>query len=164
MRKFSLKHLKTILAMPAMCLGISLPVQAVDVPASIAVSPAVDYPGGSLKGEYWQLTPKAIFTDGRDNPAHRIDVQIAGFGAPSGTFKATQFVYTGNDLTAMPGWLGSDAGSFVGSGVNLDDGAFRFTGFINITAPGVVNIGTRSDDGSRIKIEPVTSPPFAKLR
>src|SRR5207247_4222078 len=49
-------------------------------------------------------------------------------------------------------WLAGDAGSFVGATNNLDDGVFRFSGFINITNAGTVKLGTTSDDGSRITI------------
>src|SRR5882672_8884928 len=152
MRKLSLKLLTKILVMPAMCLGISSQVQAADVPANTAINPPVSYPGGSLKGEYWQRGVNTIFTDGAGNDAHRVDTQINGFGTASGTFKATKFVYLGNDLVAMPGYLSDDALSYVGPAGNLDDGAFRFKGYVNITAPGTLNIGTISDDGSRIKI------------
>jgi hypothetical protein len=34
----------------------------------------------------------------------------------------------------------------------LDDGAFRFSGFLNVAAPGTISLGTTSDDGSRITI------------
>ena len=128
MRKFSLKLLKTILTVPVVCLGISVQAQPINVPANTSINPPVDYPGGSLKGEYWQRGVWTIQTDGSGNPAHRIDVQINGFGTPSGTFKATQFVYPGNDLSPMPAWLGSDAASYSGSTGNMDDGAIRLVG------------------------------------
>ena len=74
------------------------------------------------------------------------------FGTPNGTFRATRFVYLGNDLTMINSWLGADASSFVGNANNLDDGAIRLSGFINITNASTVRLGTTSDDGSRITI------------
>ena len=122
------------------------------VPATAAVGPALTVPGGSLKGEYWKRGINTIPTDGATNPTNRIDKVIGGFGTASGTFQATKFVYLGNDLTPVKTWLTNDSASFVGTADNLDDGAFRFSGFINIAAPGTVSLGTTSDDGSRIKI------------
>src|SRR5678815_879285 len=46
----------------------------------------------------------------------------------------------------------NDTASFVGTTNNLDDGAIRFSGFINVTNAGVIKLGTTSDDGSRITI------------
>jgi hypothetical protein len=134
-----------------LCTGIPSQAQ-VNIPGSSAVSGPVDYAGGSLLGEYWKRDPNTIFTDGSGNRAHGIDMQIAGFGAAQGTFKATKFLYLGNDLSPVKDWLSTDGTSFVGTASNLDDGAFRFTGFINITAAGTLNVGTTSDDGARIKI------------
>ncbi|HXG47488.1 MAG TPA: PA14 domain-containing protein, partial [Methylomirabilota bacterium] len=124
----------------------------VDIPPSAAVAPARNYPGNGLNGEYWKRPPVSILTDGRSNRENGIDRQIRTFGDPTGRFKATQFVYSGNDLTTVTTWLGSDASSFVGTADNLDDGAFRFTGFLNVTAPGTIRLGLTSDDGSRITI------------
>src|SRR5262249_41660609 len=62
------------------------------------------------------------------------------------------FSYSGNDLTPVTDCLGADSGSYVGGPGNMDDGAFRFSGFLNITTPGILNLGATSDDGSRIKI------------
>ncbi len=120
-------------------------------PTTIAGA-ALSIDGGGLNGEYWQRGVNTIRTDGNTVPANRIDTQILGFGRPTGTFTATRFSYTGNDLTAMPGWLATDAASYAGTPGNLDDGAFRFRGFLNVKAPGSLQIGTTSDDGSRIKI------------
>ena len=139
----------------ALCLGVSalgLRAATVDIPASGAASSPATTAGGSLKGEYWQRPTNTIFTDGSTVAAHRIDTQINGFGAPSGRFTATSFVYLGNDLTPVATWLGSDSASFTGTTGNLDDGAFRFRGFINVVNPGILNIGTATDDGSRITI------------
>ena len=126
--------------------------RAADVPASAAVGGPTTYPGGSLKGEYWKRTPVSILTDGVGNRADGIDNQIATFGTPDGTFKATVFTYLGNDLTQVQTWLGADGASYSGISSNLDDGAFRLTGFINVAAPGPITLGTTSDDGARIKV------------
>jgi hypothetical protein len=124
---------------PLLLVGMSSFAQ-VDIPANLRVSGPVDYPGDGLNGEYWKRPPVSIATDGRTNPTNRIDVQIAGFGPADGTFKATSFVYLGNDLTLVKNWLGVDGASFVGTTNNNDDGAYRFRGFIN-AAPGVINLG-----------------------
>ena len=120
--------------------------------ANLSVGAPLATPGGGLKGEYWKRPVNSIPADGATNPADRIDTLVKGFGSPIGTFRTTKFVYLGNDLTSVRDWLGTDAGSFVGSNNNLDDGAFRFTGFINITHAGSLSLGTSSDDGSRITI------------
>ncbi|MDA1277721.1 MAG: PA14 domain-containing protein [Verrucomicrobia bacterium] len=122
------------------------------ITADKSAGPSLAIPGTGLKGEYWQRGVNTIATDGNTVDANRVDTQIAGFGAASGTFTATVLNYLGNDLSEMPAWLGDDAGSYSGTPGNLDDGAFRFTGFLNIAAPGIINIGTTSDDGTRIKI------------
>jgi hypothetical protein len=77
---------------------------------------------------------------------------IDTFGPPQGTFQARKFVYLGNDLTPILDWLSTDAPTFSGLTNNLDDGAVRMSGFINVGVPGSLNIGTTSDDGSRITI------------
>jgi hypothetical protein len=130
----------------------TVPVAGINVPANLAVGPAATAAGGNLKGEYWKRPVNSIPTDGAVNPTNRIDRLINGFGTPSGTFTATRFVYLGNDLTPVRTWLTNDSSSFLGTSNNLDDGAFRFSGFINVTNAGAINIGTTSDDGSRIKI------------
>jgi len=95
------------------------------------------------------VSPLVEFSDKLNN---RVDSQINGFGSPRGTFQASKFVYLGNDLTHVTNWLAGDARSFVGATNNLDDGAIRLSGFINVATPGTVNLGTTSDDGSRITI------------
>src|SRR4030095_4980016 len=95
-------HLIYLLLAILPALGIGISSQAVDVPGSLAVSGPVGYPGGALNGEYWKRAVNSILTGGGTDPAQRIDVQIQGFGAPSGTFKATLLNYTGNDLTGVP--------------------------------------------------------------
>jgi len=133
--------------------GVTAPTPPFDgITADKSAGPSLAIPGTGLKGEYWQRGVNTIATDGNTVDANRIDTQISGFGAASGTFTATVLNYLGNDLSEMPAWLGDDAGSFSGTPGNLDDGAFRFTGFLNIAAPGIINIGTTSDDGTRINI------------
>src|SRR5881628_832001 len=124
----------------------------INVPGKLAVSAPLTTAGGNLRGEYWKRPVNSIPTDGATSSTNRIDNLINGFGSPSGTFQATRFVYLGNDLTHVTNWLAADAGSFVGATNNLDDGVFRFSGFINITNAGTVRLGTTSDDGSRITI------------
>jgi hypothetical protein len=130
----------------------ALSLSAVDIPGTAKVSGPIAQPDGHLKGEYWQRPPVSIQTGGRTDPAQRIDVQINAFGPPTGTFNATRFSYTGNDLSAVPAYLLEDAASFVGTPGNLDDGALRFRGFINVATAGIINMGVTSDDGSRITI------------
>lgn len=122
------------------------------VPPYYSVLPARTTPGGALRGEYWQRAPVSILTDGAVNRDNGIDRQILGFGPPTGTFNATQMTYTGNDLTAVAAWLATDGATYSGTPGNLDDGAFRFTGFLNVASPGTIQLGTTSDDGSRIRI------------
>ncbi|MGE3310226.1 MAG: PA14 domain-containing protein [Limisphaerales bacterium] len=122
------------------------------VPPELAVLPPLTTAGGSLRGEYWQRPVNSILGDGAVNRENGVDRQIRGFGSPSGVFEAKQMAYTGNDLTEVGPWLSSDGASFSGTAGNLDDGAFRFTGFLNVTSPGTLNLGTISDDGSRIRI------------
>jgi hypothetical protein len=124
----------------------------VEIPTNLLVRTPLTTAGGNLRGEYWKRPVNSIPTDGAANPTNRIDNLINGFGAPDGTFRATRFVYTGNDLTHVTNWLGADAASFSGATNNLDDGVFRLTGFINVTNAGTVRLGTTSDDGSRISI------------
>src|SRR5688500_12282071 len=134
-------------------LSIATPSSAqVNISSNLAVNPALTTAGGNLRGEYWKRPTNTIRTDGATNPTNRIDVQIRGFGTPTGTFRATRFVYLGNDLTPVTTWLAADAGSFVGATNTLDDGAFRFSGFINVTNAGLLSLVTTSDDGSRITI------------
>src|SRR5882672_9744188 len=128
--------------------AVTAPAQ-VNISADLSVSGPLSFPGGGLKGEYWKRGVNTILTDGNNNPANRIDTQINGFGTPDGTFRATLFNYMGNDLSPVRTWLAGDVATYSGSSSNLDDGAFRFSGFINITAAGTLNIGTTSDDGVR---------------
>jgi hypothetical protein len=128
------------------------PPVGIPIPASLSVGAPLDIPGDGLWGEYWKRDPVSILVDGNTVRENGIDRQIEGFGPPSGTFTATRFIYTGNDLTEVTTWLGSDGATFTGTSGNLDDGAFRFRGFINVPQAGALNIGTTSDDGSRIKI------------
>src|SRR2546425_2862247 len=118
-----------------LCLS-SISVLAADIPGSAAVSGPLAFPGGSLKGEYWKRPVTNIFTDGSSVVDHRIDTQIAGFGPATGTFTAANFLYLGNDLSPVRTWLGADATTYSGVNSNLDDGAFRMSGFINVTAAG----------------------------
>jgi hypothetical protein len=132
--------------------GFGLQAATVDIPQSLAVGSPATTGGGSLKGEYWKRPPQGIATDGTTVVSNRIDNQIRRFGPPDGTFKATSFVYLGNDLTTVGTWLGSDGATYSGIASNLDDGAFRMSGFINVPAPGIVNLGVNTDDGARITI------------
>lgn len=132
--------------------GVDAPAGFDGITADKAAGPALAIPGTGLNGEFWQRPVFSILTDGSDVRENGIDRQIESFGGATGTFTATEFNYLGNDLTPMPDWLAGDAGSYSGPAGNLDDGAFRFSGFLNIAAAGTINIGTTSDDGSRINI------------
>jgi hypothetical protein len=148
---FPLLSLPKVVAGFLACLS-GLSVIAADIPIGSSVGAPLTNAGGSLKGEYWLRPPNTIATDGNTNPTNRVDEQIKRFGNPSGTFTATGFIYLGNDLTPLATWLDSDAASFSGTSSNLDDGAFRFTGFVNVPAAGSLNIGVNADDGARIRI------------
>jgi hypothetical protein len=155
MRQSLLPLPKAFAALTAsLCLsGISSLAQPIDVSGDLSVGSPFATAGDGLNGEYWQRPVWSILTDGNTVRANGIDNQINGFGPATGTFQATLLNYTGNDLTTISTWLAGDAASLSpGTSGNLDDGAFRFTGFLNVSAAGVLNIGTTSDDGSRIKI------------
>ncbi|HYV29697.1 MAG TPA: PA14 domain-containing protein, partial [Candidatus Binatia bacterium] len=142
-----------LLSALSLCVSaISSLAQSIDVPGNLSVRGPLVVPGGSLKGEYWKRTPNTILTDGATVAADTIDVQINSFGPADGTFAATLFNYTGNDLSLVKNWLAGDGASFAGTTNNLDDGAFRFSGFVNVPVAGILNIGTTSDDGVEIKI------------
>lgn len=123
------------------------------IPASdrVSTTPGVD---NGLNGAYWQRPVASILVDGNANPANSISLQIDNFGPSTGTFIAHTFAHTGNDLTTAAAWLGTDGPSLTGAlpTNNLDDGAFRFDGFLFVAAAGILNFGLTSDDGSRIKI------------
>ena len=145
-------RLSTVLALASLATFASSAQAQINIPTNLRVRPPLTTGGGDLRGEYWKRPVFSIPGDGATNPTNRIDKLIQGFGVADGTFKATQFVYLGNDLTHVTNWLGKDSISFAGATNNLDDGAFRFTGFINVTNAGTVKLGTTSDDGSRITI------------
>jgi MYXO-CTERM domain-containing protein len=128
----------------------------ISVSDRVSTTPGAD---NGLNGFYWQRPVNSILVDGNSVPADSISNQIDSFGAPTGSFVAHQFVFGGNDLTEVNGafgggpWLGPDAGTFTGSTTNnLDDGAFRFLGFLFVPTAGTLNFGLTSDDGSRIRI------------
>src|SRR5690242_9360577 len=104
-------------------LSIASPALAqINIPTNLVVRAPLTTAGGNLRGEYWKRPVYSVPLDGSTSATNRIDNLINGFGPPSGTFKATQFVYLGNDLTGITNWLGADAKSFAGSTNNLDDG------------------------------------------
>src|SRR5688572_3125195 len=146
-------NVPTALAFAAL---LSMPLSGraqVNIPTNLVVRAPMTTAGGNLRGEYWKRPVNSIPLGGDTSATNRIDNLINGFGTPDGTFRATRFVYLGNDLTHVTNWLTADSTSFVGATNHLDDGVFRFTGFISITNPATtLNLGTISDDGSRIKI------------
>jgi hypothetical protein len=78
--------------------------------------------------------------------------------APTATFHSTSVNYTGDDLTLISAWLGSDGASLVGHSPtnNMDDGLISLTGSYAVTAPGTVDFRIPSDDRSVLKIGGVT--------
>ena len=124
--------------------------------------------GPGLKGYFWRLEPKEFLTEGQ--PQHKAgdggaDNTNAGWADENvynqlntGEFVASSFTYEGNDLTPISEWLGDDGASFSGGestlegGNNLDDGAFRMVGFIQVDAPGNHTFTTTSDDGSVVYV------------
>ena len=125
----------------------------INVPASAAFrTTPFTIAGDGLLGEYWKRPINSIPTTGATIASNRLDTLIKGFGTANGTFKSTAMSYPGNDLTPVQTWLGINGASFTGTAGNLDDAAFRFKGYININAAGTLNLGTTSDDGSRITI------------
>ena len=119
---------KLLIIVSALSVATCLQAQ-INVPTNSSVRPPLTTAGGNLNGEYWKRPVNSMPTDGATSTTNRIDNLINGFGSPSGIFRATRFVYLGNDLTHVTNWLAGDAGSFVGDTNNLDDGVFRFSGF-----------------------------------
>jgi hypothetical protein len=146
--------LKIPIPLALAALGVLLPASAqVNIPTNLVVRAPLTTVGGTLRGEYWKRPPNSLPTDGATSATNRIDNLINGLGTPNGTFRASRFVYLGNDLTHITNWLAADSTSFVGATNNLDDAVVRLTGFINITNPATtLRLGTVSDDGSRITI------------
>ena len=70
----------------------------------------------------------------------------------TGDFVATSFDYTGNDLTPMSEWLGSDSDSLLGEDTILGDAAFRMVGYLRVEEPGERTFTTSSDDGSVVYV------------
>ena len=114
-------------------------------PSSGVKAPTGDA-GTGLSGRYWKLPPTSVDA-------------ISGVGGetianvlPDGYFMSTSLNYSGDDLTPILDWLGTDAASFRGLESDLDDGVFSFSGFIRVDEPGTVTFSTPSDDGSVVTI------------
>ncbi|MEM7383350.1 MAG: sugar-binding protein [Verrucomicrobiota bacterium] len=119
-----------------------------------------------LSGYYWNVGVKEVPTTGE--PMHRegdgpdgADTSNSGwadnnvFNRPiTGSFDATTFEYAGNDLTPIGEWLGADAASYEGADGNLDDGVFRFVGYVYAAEPGprTIDFNAGSDDGAVVYI------------
>ena len=67
---------------------------------------------------------------------------------PQGRFISTNVNYSGNDISPILEWLGDDAGSFVGTEGELNDGMIQFKGYVNIETAGKHDFRSASDDGS----------------
>jgi hypothetical protein len=127
---------------------------------AIAASSIADEAGeAGLHGAYWTTEPKGMeFGEGAQGPIFQTvpgdDHGLGMFGTePQGRFISTNVSYTGhNDLTPILEWLGDDSASFIGEEGNLDDGLFRFNGFLNITEAGQHSFSSSSDDGSVVRI------------
>ena len=67
---------------------------------------------------------------------------------PQGRFISTNVNYSGNDISPILEWLGDDAGSFVGTEGELNDGLIQFKGYVAIDEAGLHTFRSASDDGS----------------
>lgn len=120
--------------------------------------------GEGLAAYYWSLPPASFVTSGE--PQHRADDgpdgadnTNAGWAdgnvyntSATGSFVATTFDYTGNDLTPVSEWLGADSDSLSGEDTNLGDAAFRMVGYLRVDEPGEWTFTTSSDDGSVVYV------------
>lgn len=107
----------------------------------------------TFQGEFWDATTAV----GKLEDA---DAIIAG-GPADATFDSTGIDYpqgtdtTTNDSTSLSDFLGTDAGSLLGTDgigdTDLTDSVFRFTGFLDLLA-GEQLFSVSSDDGFRLTI------------
>jgi hypothetical protein len=148
-----LTMMRNLIASSLAVLILCVPALAVDIPASSSVGAVPASPGDGLNGRYWQLAPKTI---GEDPNALKLNgFPIIASTAPTATFTSTALNYTGDDLTPIGTWLGSDAGSLVGGNPavnNMDDGLLSFTGYLAVEAPATWDFYMPSDDGSILDI------------
>ena len=123
--------------------------------ASIAASSAATEVGDAgLHGAYWTSEPKGMqFGEEDQGPIFSfVPGDDHGLGLmetnPQGRFISTNVNYSGNDISPILEWLGDDAGSFVGTEGELNDGLIQFKGYVAIDEAGLHTFTSSSDDGS----------------
>ena len=123
--------------------------------ASIAASSAAEEVGDAgLHAAYWTTGPKGMQfgEDGQGNIFSFVPGDDHGLALmetnPQGRFISTNVNYSGNDISPILEWLGDDAGSFVGTEGELNDGLIQFKGYVAIDEAGLHTFTSSSDDGS----------------
>ena len=123
--------------------------------ASIAASSAAEEVGDAgLHAAYWTTGPKGLeFGEGGQGPIFSFvpgdDHGLALMETnPQGRFISTNVNYSGTDISPILEWLGDDAGSFVGTEGELNDGLIQFKGYVAIDEAGLHTFRSASDDGS----------------
>jgi hypothetical protein len=123
--------------------------------ASIAASSAADEVGDAgLHAAYWTTGPKGMQfgEDGQGNIFSFVPGDDHGLALmetnPQGRFISTNVNYSGTDISPILEWLGDDAGSFVGTEGELNDGLIQFKGYVAIDEAGLHTFRSASDDGS----------------
>ncbi len=123
--------------------------------ASIAASSAAEEVGDAgLHAAYWTTGPKGMQfgEDAQGNIFSFVPGDDHGLGLmetnPQGRFISTNVNYSGTDISPILEWLGDDAGSFVGTEGELNDGLIQFKGYVAIDEAGLHTFRSASDDGS----------------
>ena len=123
--------------------------------ASIAASSAAEEVGDAgLHAAYWTTGPKGMQfgEDGQGNIFSFVPGDDHGLALmetnPQGRFISTNVNYSGTDISPILEWLGDDAGSFVGTEGELNDGLIQFKGYVAIDEAGLHTFRSASDDGS----------------
>ena len=119
--------------------------------ASIAASSAADEVGeAGLHAAYWTTGPKGMQfgEDGQGNIFSFVPGDQAWIDGnqPTRAFHTT--VNYSNGISPILEWLGDDAGSFVGTEGELNDGLIQFKGYVAIDEAGLHTFRSASDDGS----------------
>ncbi len=123
--------------------------------ASIAASSAAEEVGDAgLHAAYWTTGPKGLqFGEDSQGPIFSfVPGDDHGLGLmetnPQGRFISSNVNYAGTDISPILEWLGDDAGSFVGTEGELNDGLIQFKGYVAIDEAGLHTFRSASDDGS----------------
>ena len=113
------------------------------------VSATQAFAASGLNGTYYN--PPADTTGWWDGFASASSY-LASNPTPSGTFTATAINYSGNDLSSISSFLGSDGASFSGTNGDMADGVLVLKGWIDIGA-GSTTLSVNHDDGFRMILD-----------